>query len=96
MSIKLEDHEKRQRKLDREMNKTLDDIDQGLSKRGSEILNILRDAPNHPEVKYNAIYFQNHFHTTRITVYRDMKKLKDMDLIEEKQKGGSYRIKKRC
>ena len=94
MSIKLEEHDKRQRKLERELNKTLMDIDQNLDDRGYEILCILRDAPNHPEIKYNAIYFQKHFKLSNITIYRDIKKLKDMDLIEDKQKGGSYRIKK--
>ena len=71
-----------------------DKMDQDLTNRCYDILEILRDAPNHPEVKYNATFFETRLKTSKISVYRAIRKLKDMDLLEEKQKYGSYVIKK--
>jgi predicted DNA-binding transcriptional regulator YafY len=55
-----------------------------LNERCIEILQILRGAPEHPETKYNSIYFENHFKVSNITILRDIKTLKDLDLIETK------------
>ena len=55
-----------------------------LNERCIEILQLLREAPEHPETKYNSIFFENHFKVSNITILRDMKTLKDLDLIETK------------
>lgn len=94
MSDKLSEEEKYERKLKREERQREKDLTDRLDKRGYEILRILRDAPNHPEVKYNSKYFEEYFRTSNITILRAVKKLKDMDLLEEKQVNGSYVIKK--
>ena len=65
-----------------------------LDERCYDILRILREAPNHPEVKYNSQYFENRLAVSNITILRAIRKLKDMDLIEDKQINGSYVIKK--
>lgn len=94
MTRKLTEQEKRERKLYREEKQMEKDRDSGLSERCYEILRILREAPQHPEIKYNSKYFEELFHTSNVTILRDIKLLKDNDLIEEKQIHGSYVIKK--
>lgn len=76
-----------ERKMEKEMNPELDE-------RCYEILRILREAPEHPEIKYNSLYFEKHFNVANITILRAIQKLKKLDLIEEKQVHGSYVIKK--
>lgn len=94
MSRKLSEQEKRNRKLYREEKQAEKVLNPVLNERCYEILQILRDAPQHLEIKYNSKYFETHFHTSNITILRDIKTLKDMDLIEERQVHGSYVIKK--
>ena len=93
MSKPLSEHEKRARQLRRDQKRVEKDLDFKLDDRCIDILRILRDAPNHPEIKYNSKYFENYFQTSNITILRAVKKLKDMDLLEEKQVHGSYAIK---
>lgn len=83
MTRKLTEQEKRERKLYREEKQMEKDRDSGLSERCYEILRILREAPQHPEIKYNSKYFEELFHTSNVTILRDIKLLKDNDLIEE-------------
>src|SRR5574344_931493 len=62
-----------------------------LNERCIEILQLLREAPEHPETKYNSLFFENHFKVSNITILRDMKTLKDLDLMEPKHQ--QHRIK---
>ena len=94
MSKALSEEEKKQRQLARDEKKLQKELNPELDERCYEILRILRDAPNHPDVKYNSKYFENHFKVANITILRAIKTLKDMDLLEEKQVHGSYVIKK--
>jgi len=94
MSKKLSEQEKRNRQLLREEKRLEKEMNPELDERCYEILRILREAPNHPAVKYNSIYFENHFQVSNVTILRAIRTLKDMDLIEEKQQNGSYVIKK--
>ena len=55
-----------------------------LTNRHIEMLQILRDAPEHPTVKYNSKYFENYFHVANITVLRIATDLRDLNLIETK------------
>lgn len=48
------------------------------------MLQILRDAPEHPEVKYNSKYFEKLFNVANITILRIATDLRDMNLIETK------------
>lgn len=94
MSRALTEDEKRQRQLRRDEKQLKKLLSPKLDERCYEMLRILRDAPEHPDVKYNSKYFENHFKTSNITILRAVKTLKDMDLLEEKQVNGSYAIKK--
>ena len=47
-----------------------------------EMLQILRDAPEHPTVRYNSKYFQNLFKVANITILRIAGDLRDLNLIE--------------
>lgn len=95
MSNKLSEEEKRQRRLLRDEKKTEKEINPGLDNRSYEILRILSEAESHPDVKYNSKYFEKHFGVSNITVLRAIRKLKDLDLIEERQVKGSYAIKEK-
>ncbi len=94
MSRALTEDEKRQRQLNRDEKRLEKLLSPKLDERCYEMLRILRDAPEHPDIKYNSKYFENHFKTSNITILRAVKTLKDMDLLEEKQVNGSYAIKK--
>lgn len=94
MSKALSEEEKKQKQLTRDEKKLQKELNPELDERCYEILRILRDAPNHPDVKYNSKYFENHFKVANITILRAIKTLKDMDLLEERQVHGSYVIKK--
>lgn len=94
MSKPLSKSEKRRKKLEREERQRQKDMELKLDDRCYEILRILRDAPNHPEIKYNSKFFEEHFHVANITILRAISTLKEMDLIENKQVHGSYVIKK--
>ena len=48
------------------------------------MLQILREAPEHPAVKYNSKYFENLFKVANITVLRIAQDLRDLNLIETK------------
>ena len=94
MSIKLTEEEKFRNKLRREERQRQKDLSVELDERCYEILRILRDAPSHPDIKYNSKFFEEHFQTSNVTILRAIKKLKDLDLLEKKQNHGSYIIKK--
>ena len=94
MNKSLYHEEKRNNKLKRDKKSLNKKTTPKLDERCYEMLRILRDAPNHPEIKYNSKYFENHFHTSNVTILRAAKTLKDMDLLEKKQIHGSYVIKK--
>ena len=55
-----------------------------LTNRHIEMLQLLRDAPEHPEVKYNSRYFENLFKVANITVLRIATDLRELNLIETK------------
>lgn len=93
MSKALSEEEKRQKQLRKEEMEREQTVDPKLDERCYEILQILRDAPKHPEIKYNSKFFEKYFNTSNITILRAIKKLKEMNILEEKQKNGSYVIK---
>lgn len=93
MSRKLTEQEKRQNRLQREEKQRQKDMTFELDDRACEMLMILRDAPKHPEVKYNSSYFAKHFKTSEPTIYRLVQDLRENDILEEKQVHGSYAIK---
>lgn len=94
MTKPLTDNEKRKRKIQREERQEQKCLFKKLDERSYEILRILKEAPNHPEIKYNSKYFENYFKVANITILRTISTLKEMNLIEEKQVNGSYVIKK--
>lgn len=55
-----------------------------MTNRHIEMLQILREAPEHPTVKYNSKYFQNLFKVANITILRIAQDLRDLNLIETK------------
>jgi predicted DNA-binding transcriptional regulator YafY len=55
-----------------------------ITNRHIEMLQILRDAPEHPAVRYNSKYFQNLFKVANITILRIAGDLRDLNLIETK------------
>lgn len=93
MSRALTQEELRERQLRRDEKNREKNLNPELDERCIEILKILRDAPNHPEVKYNSKYFEDYFDTANITILRAVKKLKDQKLIEDKQLHGNYVLK---
>ncbi|MCR5765881.1 MAG: hypothetical protein K6G09_07905, partial [Treponema sp.] len=93
MSRKLSEEEKRQNRLQREERQLQKDLSRKLDERSYEMLRILRDAKNHPEVKYNSKYFAKYFKTSEPTIFRVVQSLREMNLLEEKQIHGSYAIK---
>ena len=58
MTKPLTEQEKRQNKIERENKRQQKKIEYKLDERCYEILRILHDAPNHPEIKFNSKYFQ--------------------------------------
>lgn len=93
MTKKLTEEEKKRNRLRREEKLRLKDLTFQLDERGYEMLRILRDAPNHPDVKYNSKYFASHFETSEPTIFRLVQNLRENDILEEKQVHGSYVIK---
>ena len=55
-----------------------------MTNRHIEMLQILREAPEHPAVKYNSKYFEKLFGVANITILRIATDLRDMNLIETK------------
>lgn len=55
-----------------------------MTNRHIEMLQILREAPEHPAVKYNSKYFENLFKVANITILRIAQDLRDLNLIETK------------
>ena len=94
MSKSLTYEDKRQKQLSRDEKQLQKLLSPKLDERCYEMLRILRDAPNHPDIKYNSKFFEKHFETSNITILRAVKTLKDMDILEDKQVNGSYAIKK--
>lgn len=92
MSRKLSEEELRERKLRRQERKREKDMEFKLNERGYQILRILRDAPEHPEVKYNVEYFARLFGVSEPTIYRLLKNMKEHGILEEKMSHGSYVI----
>ena len=93
MSRKLSDEEKTYNRLLREDRQREKDQEKTLDDRCYEILRILRDAPEHSEVKYNSKYFARYFKTSEPTIFRAVQDLREMGILEEKQVHGSYAIK---
>lgn len=60
MSRALSEEEKKERQLKRDQRTIYKELHPELDERCYEILRILREAPQHPEVKYNSIYFEKH------------------------------------
>ena len=77
MSKALSEEEKRQKQLRKEEMEREQTVDPKLDARCYEILQILRDAPKHPEIKYNSKFFEKYFNTSNITILRAIKKLKE-------------------
>lgn len=95
MSKKLDDLVKERNKEKLEEKRRNKRLNPKLAERDYDMLRILRTPPTDPTIKYNAKYFEKLFDVSEVTIYRMVKKLKDMDLLEEKQIGGSYAIKKK-
>ena len=95
MSKKLDDLVKERNKEKLEEKRRNKRLNPKLAERDYDMLRILRTPPTDPKIKYNAKFFEELFDVAEITIYRMVKKLKDMDLLEEKQIGGSYAIKKK-
>lgn len=95
MSKKLDDLVKERNKEKLEEKRRNKRLNPKLAERDYDMLRILRTPPTAPTIKYNAKYFEKLFDVSEVTIYRMVKKLKDMDLLEEKQIGGSYAIKKK-
>lgn len=93
MTRKLSDEEKKNNRLRREEKLRVKDLTFQLDERGYEMLRILRDAPSHPEVKYNSKYFAGYFKVSEPTIFRLVQNLRENDILEEKQVHGSYVIK---
>lgn len=93
MTRRLTKEEKRENRLQREEKQRQKDMTFQLDERCYEILKILRDAPNHSTVKYNAKYFAKYFKTSEPTIYRAIRDLREFGILEEKQVDGSYAIK---
>ena len=94
MSRKLSEEEKLQNRLMREDRQSEKDraAEKKIDDRGYEILQILRDASETSEVKYNSKYFAKHFKTSEPTIFRLIDKLRGMNLLKEKLVNGSYAI----
>ncbi|MEE0889306.1 MAG: WYL domain-containing protein, partial [Bacteroidales bacterium] len=93
MSRKLSDEEKMQRQLRRDEKAVEKEAHPPVDKYGAKILRILREeAADNPGIKYNSEYFEKRFDVSNITILRAIKKLKDNNLIKEKQVHGSYAI----
>lgn len=93
MSRKLSDEEKMQRQLRRDEKAVEKEAHPPVDKYGAKILRILREeAADNPGIKYNSEYFEKRFDVSNITILRAIKKLKDNNLIKDKQVHGSYAI----
>lgn len=53
-----------------------------MTKRHIEMLQILREAPEHPAVKYNSKYFENLFKLSNVTILRMARVLRELNLIK--------------
>ncbi len=95
MSKKLDDLVKERNKEKLEEKRRNKRLNPKLAERDYDMLRILRLPPTDPKIKYNAKFFEKYFDVSEITIYRMVRKLKDMDILEEKQIGGSYAIKKK-
>ena len=93
MSRKLSDEEKYQNKLLREERQREKDLEKKFDDRCYEILRILREAPEHSDVKYNSKFFANHFKISEPTIFRAIQNLRKIGVLEDKQVNGSYAIK---
>ena len=80
MSRRLTEEEKRQNILQREERKRQNDLELKLNERSYTILRTLRDAPEHPEVKYNNDYFAKLFKISKPSVFRLIKDLREKEL----------------
>ncbi len=94
MSRRLSEEEKLQNRLMREDRQSEKDraAEKKIDDRCYEILQILRDASETSEVKYNSKYFAKHFKTSEPTIFRLIDKLRGMNLLKEKLVNGSYAI----
>lgn len=93
MSRKLSEEEKKERQRKRDDVALEKELHPAVDKYGIQILRILREeAPEHPGVKYNSIYFEKRLDVANITILRAIDKLKKNSLIKEKQVNGSYVI----
>ena len=96
MSRKLSDEEKMQRQLRRDEKAVEKEAHPPVDKYGAKILRILREeAADNPGIKYNSEYFEKRFDVSNITILRAIKKLKDNNLIKDKQVHGSYAIEEK-
>ena len=94
MSRRLSEEEKLQNRLMREDRQSEKDraAEKKIDDRCYEILQILRDASETSELKYNSKYFAKHFKTSEPTIFRLIDKLRGMNLLKEKLVNGSYAI----
>lgn len=77
MSRKLSDEEKKERQRKRDDVALEKELHPAVDKYGLKILRILREeAPEHPEIKYNSIYFERKLNVANITILRAIAKLK--------------------
>ena len=95
MSRRLTEEEKRQNILQREEQKRQNDLELKLNERSYTILRTLREAAEHPEIKYNNDYFSKLLKISKPSVFRLIKDLRENGLLEEKLVNGSYAINSR-
>ena len=92
MSRRLTDEEIHQNRLQREERQREKDMELRLDERSYTILRTLRDASEHPEVKYNSKYFAKLFKVSEPTIFRIIQDLREKGILEEKLSHGSYVI----
>lgn len=92
MSRRLTDEEIHQNRLQREERQREKDMELRLDERSYTILRTLRDASEHPDVKYNSKYFAKLFKVSEPTIFRIIQDLREKGILEEKLAHGSYVI----
>ena len=92
MSRKLTDEEKRRNKLQRQERAREKKQKFTLDERSYTILQTLRDAPNHPEVKYDSKYFAKLLKLSEPSIFRIIADLRGNDILQKKLVNGSYAI----
>ena len=95
MSRKLTEEEIHQNRIMREERQREKKMELKLDERSYTILRTLRDAPEHPEVRYDSKYFAKLFKVSEPTIFRIIQDLREKGILEKKLSNGSYVINSR-